>query len=203
MSQDLLNKLMSYSVTSNELTDAMNKQAIIMKYSEFIEFGLFKIFAKTNFLILLVKSPMIDMQHYICVLMNHKNKSIIFYDSYGMNFNELSKLMGIDSTFFNNQLYSLADNLKYKIDINTRQMQKMDDKINTCGRWVLMRAQYNNMSNKEFNNMIIDFCGNTYKPDEIITLMTMSNITEPIKNIYGTLKNENLLSRMRINLLLA
>ena len=108
--------------------------------------------------------------HYIGITIDNRKECINFYDPYGLHIEILSTLAGGEITNF---LFELQTALpRYKLDINMRPMQKMNDKTSTCGRFCTIRVMCKNLSNNQFNDML-DNPIMLKSADDIVTLMTL------------------------------
>ena len=92
-------------------------------------------------IILIEQKP--RMGHWVCL--TRRNDIFIFFDSYGynpfQNLNFISKkmneLLGQEKTDFSGLFKGLKKG-SYKLDYNKKKFQKMDNNINTCGRWCIV-----------------------------------------------------------------
>jgi len=103
--------------------------------------------------------------HWCCLRKN--NNLINFFDSYGDCVDD--ELEIIHSKFKPDLLHLLQ---KYcdkggKVDYNYHKLQKLSDKISTCGRWCGLFMRYNDMSIDEFANFFKRKQRLGYSPDEL------------------------------------
>ena len=131
-----------------------------------------------NYRIILIEQKP-RMGHWVCL--TRRNDIFIFFDSYGynpfQNLNFISKkmneLLGQEKTDFSGLFKGLKKRFIYIIDYNKIKFQKMDNNINTCGRWciVFLSKFIQGYSLKEFQLWMDKEKRRTgYNYDEIITL---------------------------------
>lgn len=110
--------------------------------------------------------------HFCCVWINDKNE-LCFFDPYGMLPDDELEFIPDAFRFEGGQLYPLLTYLLWKspkkVNYNEFKLQKVSNKISTCGRWCLVRLEYPNLSDKKFSEI---FMGNKHTPDRLIYEMT-------------------------------
>lgn len=94
------------------------------------------------------------------VLLIDKKNSIELFDPYGEELvNQYDEYQGTGTSSLKVKPYLeiLLDNLKRigkKIIINGFPFQKEDENINTCGKWCVIRAYFEDLSLNQFHNLI-------------------------------------------------
>jgi len=112
--------------------------------------------------------------HWCCVYEND-NVHIIFFDSYGFipddQLNFISKQLRKELR----QEHRILTKLLYKsnkpVEYNEYKLQEEKEYISTCGRWVIVRLQYKNISIDNFANLFLEN-KDIIKPDVLITILT-------------------------------
>jgi hypothetical protein len=103
------------------------------------------------------------------LLINHPNR-IEYFDPYGK---KIDRMIYSDISYHTfPKLSEILLTSKKKIEYNHYPFQQYKKNINTCGRWIYLRATFRNLTLKEFEK----FLGKPryLSPDEIATLMTIS-----------------------------
>ena len=115
---------------------------------------------KTNLLILL-DPPHTKIGHFVLLILK-SNKQAIFFDPYGNSINKLLKLLNLP-----NYLIKLLQ--YYNVSQNINQYEVVAPKVQTCGRWCLVRSFHAEMSNIQFAQYM-KF--KNIKMDELVVLLT-------------------------------
>jgi len=113
-----------------------------------------------------------DFGHWCCVYENDKGH-IIFFDSYGfvpdkqLSFIpcELKKELNQEHKILTKMLYDSHKPVEY----NQYRLQELTPNVSTCGRWVIIRLLYKNISIDDFAKC---FFNKKLSPDVIVTLLT-------------------------------
>ena len=108
--------------------------------------------------------------HYIAITIDKRREIINFYDPYGLHIEILSSIAGGEITKFIFEVQTALP--RYKLDMNMRAMQKMNNEIATCGRFSVLRVMAKHLSNNEFNNLFDDALI-LKTVDDIVTIMTL------------------------------
>lgn len=101
----------------------------------------------------IVNPPQNPVGHWITLILDRNTSTLIHYDSYGFNVDQETSITGQDKGV----LLNLVRNSGLKLDINKSAHQSNDERanVNTCGRFCAVRAIFFRLSNKEFNDLII------------------------------------------------
>ena len=187
MNSELMRKQLNYSVTSNEILDALNHQCLILRYLELITITTIEeCFLKTNRIIILLEND--KEKHYVSLILNASKKELYYYDSYGISINEANKELGINDNKLSMNIINFINRHGYKFHVNNIEMQGRE--VNTCGRWAIISSYFNKMNNEQFNNFIDSIFSNRYKRDEKIIYLSMCLIPTPLEK-YTDVKNES------------
>lgn len=95
-----------------------------------------------------------NVGHWITLILNRDTNTLIHYDSYGFNVDQETSITGQDKGL----LLNLIRSSQLTHDVNKYQHQSNDERanVNTCGRFCSLRAVFFQLTNKEFNNLIIE-----------------------------------------------
>lgn len=113
--------------------------------------------------------------HWVCLF--KRDDTISFFDSYsGYPDDSLPK---IDKNFrkISNQMEPILSkmmmNSGYKLEYSSTPLQEKNKKINTCGRWCILRILYWFLDEKEFNKLIDSYKNDKLEtPDDVVTYIT-------------------------------
>lgn len=166
---------MNYSLSNHDIYNLLDYKCNIIPYEDIINYkNINELLGKYKKCIILYKSSH-DFGHWTCIYEN-KGK-IYFFDSYGfkpnaqLKFipNQLNKSLNQNHDYLLKMLYDT----KKPIEFNEYPLQKLDTKINTCGRWVVFRLKHPGISVDDFNKLFIN---KKKLPDELITkLVSIKN----------------------------
>lgn len=101
----------------------------------------------------IVNPPKSNVGHWITLILDRDNNTLIHYDSYGFDVDQETSITGQDKGL----LLNLVKKSNLKLDVNKFPHQSNDerDNTNTCGRFCSVRAIFFQLTNKEFNDLII------------------------------------------------
>ena len=158
MNAETLKEIKDYALTNDDIQAILEPDTKIITYPEFCKYSnideAFDALGRCVFLFL-TESP--TMGHWLCMF-KRGNNTIEYFDSYGdppeaqrewISEEQLEEL-GEDEKC----LYSLMKQSGYKIYYNTVKYQKERNDIATCGRWVVARLMYRDLTNLQFYNLI-------------------------------------------------
>ena len=110
--------------------------------------------------------------HYCCVW--EYNNTIFFFDSYGgivdSQLNFLPKDLKQELNSNHNYLIRLMYNSGKNVEFNQYQFQSREPNVTTCGRWVINRLRFPEISIDEYHN-IFKQSSNYISNDELIVLL--------------------------------
>ena len=93
---------------------------------------------KNSFIVIFFETESYSRGHWVAIF--RYNNSFEYYDSYGLTEKEDYSLIPNSTKKDLNEKDYLKDLFKNNLVIeNTKDFQKWDNKINTCGRWVVVR----------------------------------------------------------------
>ncbi len=97
--------------------------------------------------------PQNPVGHWILLILNRDTDTLIHYDSYGFTVDQETSITGQDKGL----LLNLIQNSNLKHDVNRHKHQSNDERanVNTCGRFCSIRSVFFQLSNDQFNSLII------------------------------------------------
>ena len=113
--------------------------------------------------------------HWCCLRRNKiGNKTIInFFDSYGKFIDDqLYKIPIKHIPNLSKLLYKFSIRKNCYVEFNNRHLQKLDDKVATCGRWCGLFMKYKDVSIDDFGDIFLAY-KKIIKPDLLVTLLTV------------------------------
>ena len=141
-------------LSSDDMLRALGYKCNLITYSEIKNYkNINDILGKYNKCILLYETKK-NYGHWTCIYKNHTKNTIFFFDSYGFIIDDQLDFIPKNNKKMLNSNYRYLTNLLYKskcrIEYNQYQLQKMNPSIATCGRWVIARLAYIELSVDEF-----------------------------------------------------
>lgn len=120
-----------------------------------------------------------------CILNRNKERtSYGFLDSYGEMLDDQLKHIDSkyrhdsnqDANYLSKMLYDLVKDDEAKVNYNDVQLQTLNDKIATCGRYVGLFLKHNDLTVEEFANTLSESSSKYGIPiDMLVTMLTISN----------------------------
>lgn len=150
----------NYKCSIGELEDALGNICKVIPYSMLEGYNTIDdLFENKEAVIILIESK--EGNHFITLL--NKKSYVEYFDSYGDGIDYMINKSGLEP-----YLTRLLQTVK--VVSNKKQLQKMDKKMNNCGRWAYIRIILREMNLKEFQNLFSSSMN--LSPDEIVCLMT-------------------------------
>jgi hypothetical protein len=154
---------MDYMVSSEDLKNVLGQDLRIIKFQDLQQYNdIYQLLPKQKDYIVVfftddIKNG-VNVGHWTC-LTRYKN-DFEFFDSYGLKEEDELKFISKEKRQRFNESIDYLHNLlePVKHSNNKYDYQKWDDKINTCGRWVILKLfLFKNgcHTNKEFHNIIM------------------------------------------------
>ena len=100
---------------------------------------------------------------HFCLLFKTKRTGIIFFDPYGLGLQNVTRI-----TKSRRNLQQLLERVDFHN--NKVKYQKLQDSVQTCGRWCVTRWNAGHLKPKEFERLMYD---KRLRGDDIVVLMTM------------------------------
>jgi hypothetical protein len=180
--KEQLRRQIREEITDGDLTRYFGKKDYknIIKYSDLEKYGSIQQLLPKNksWKIILIESTY-NSGHW-CVILRYNN-NIEWFNSYGsFPSKELDFIGHLQNSFLNQNIKHLNILLTkalphFKIIYNKRQLQKLQDGINTCGKWCIWRIimlEHYNLDLQQFIHLV-DCLMKQYKftSDEIVSLI--------------------------------
>lgn len=192
---DELKKEIQKPLSVLEIFDIANKSCNVIPYSDMSQFSnIDELFEENPYYTIQTEYPYdnnsciilyltSDKYGHWCILNRNPERTLYqFLDSYGEMLDD--QLHHIDEKFrdSSNQdknylsklLYDLVSNSKTDVHYNDSQMQMLNDKIATCGRYVGLYLKHNQMKVEDFVNTLVKSSDEYQIPlDLLVTMLTI------------------------------
>ena len=187
----IINKIITEDLSGVNITAITRGNCKIMLYEELLKYNdIIDAIGSTGNLVLLFPTVK-DVQnsgHWVSILYKKELNLLEHFDSYALTWRQergYSSNEYVKEHLLGN-LLNKAMASGVKVECNTVRLQKMANKINTCGRWCATRIRFSYLSNTEFARL---FVNQQQTPDQIITMLTMLSITDDVKYEEEILKD--------------
>jgi len=149
----LLEKSLAKSLSNHEIDAALDGKARILTYNELTRYNTIEQAMGPNKALVLLYETKDNNGHWICIY-ETTDKLIHFFDSYALPPDDELYFVDIDYRKRRNMYFPHLSQLlldaKHKIEYNHHPFQKLSPRINTCGRWCIVRLWFCHLSLKEF-----------------------------------------------------
>lgn len=166
------------SLTDTEMRELTGNEIPIMTYSELVDKGVLNVLLSTPSMacIFLIRQSM-TYGHWVLIWLKTKGKEkgLYFYDSYGNEVDSheykknvstnVLKAVEQDEPYLLKELYDSG----FRIYFNEYPHQEKNDKIATCGKHCIVRAEFLDMDTDDYNDMITK---GDLTPDEKVHILT-------------------------------
>jgi len=147
----------SIDLTENDIKRIIDGKALIITYSELEKYNTINELLELYEAAVILYETKKNFGHWVCIFINN-NGELEFFDSYGLYIDEELKIapdynMRMHNGVLVPHLSALVSKSKYKLVYNKKQLQKVLEHVNTCGRWVAMRLRFRDISLNEFINL--------------------------------------------------
>lgn len=141
----------------------------ILRYNELQNITPHELLSKIPLVILYQKTN--DTGHW--VLLDRTPEGIEFFDPYGFKPDEEFNFLSYKQPHYIAKLLYCLHLTKYKINYNQYQFQQKTLGINTCGRHVLIRHEFNNKTLDEYKSSIDKLANQlNVSPDQLVVQLT-------------------------------
>lgn len=145
----------NYSLSGNDILNALDNKCNLVQYKDVKKFNnINQLLGKYNKCVLYYHTS--ENYGHWTALYKYKN-TIYFFDSYGFIPDDELNFLPFDLRDDLNSNYRYLTKLLYesnkRIEYNEHQFQKREQGINTCGRWVINRLKYPEISIKKYYNL--------------------------------------------------
>lgn len=174
----LLNKLkkeMKRPLSDKDVLKICGNKAKMVTYPELVNFdNIDNVMGEFKACLLLYQSKD-DFGHWCCFY-RYKKKTIVYFDSYGLEPDKELKFIPEHYRKISDQDYPhltwLFYNSPYRIEYNEYPLQKEKNNINTCGRWAGLKLKYRDIPLIEFIDIFKKY--KKYNLDYFITALTIN-----------------------------
>ena len=117
-----------------------------------------------------------EQKGHFCLLTNrYKEGSLYFFDPYGYDIDQEVKLADFQIRNMGGEivphLTHLIEKSNYDLIVSKTQYQEFEERVNTCGRHCVVRLNYINLSDTEYNIFINK--NSHYNPDFWVSVLTV------------------------------
>lgn len=176
---DTIDTLKAKPLSNFEIMNALNHKINMLTYEELLNYdNIDDVLGKYGACVLLVETKD-NNGHWVCMFKTtsddkKKEPIISFFDSYALPIDDQLNFVDSDYRKENNMMYPYLSHLfyhsPYKIEYNEHQFQKLSPKINTCGRWCIMRLLLKHLPLKKFHKLFKK--GKNIDSDVLVTILT-------------------------------
>lgn len=163
---------MNYPLSDRDILKAVKNQTNIILYSELKNIRHINDILKNDSCVILYEQ-MPGSGHWVVLTYNKNNNELEYFNSYGDYPDEFLHLVDENLKKKLNEDYPYLSRLLldsgYKLTYNDKQLQKLDNNIATCGRYVVLRILLKELPLKQFINI---FNNRNYTPDQIAKKLT-------------------------------
>lgn len=154
-------KGVDYSLNNFEITNALGNRSSVYKYKDLRRLKSLDSFMRNKDYLIILYEYEPNYGHWTCILKQKspgKKYTYEFFDPYGSLPD--SMMRNIPKTIRNKRGMEFPDVLRLlnssdrEIHYNNYKLQKFKEGVNTCGRWVIVRAMFSNLNIDQFNKMI-------------------------------------------------
>lgn len=163
-------ELISKALSDSDIRQALNNDVNIVKYSELKNMKNIDELLRNDRAVILFELKKND-GHWCSVVRNKER--IIFTDSYGMFPENEIDYIPVSFKYVSKQdrgyLLKLLYNQNLPVHFSQYRLQKLENGINTCGRYCVIRCIMKELNEDEFAKMLKS---SEYSPDELVSILT-------------------------------
>jgi len=179
---EVLKKGEEIDLSANDIERGTNGKAKVVVYHDLGKYSnIVDLFQRNNTkFIALLYEVRENNGHWICLILRDNSSArggppynLEIFDSYGFGSIDYELRYAVyDKTPYLKQLIGKSRALGQigSVDVSDKKLQRHEDDVNTCGRYVVVRVRFGNMSNEEFEKFILT---QSLHPDEYVTAMTL------------------------------
>ena len=140
-------------LTGQDIFDLTGKQPVI--YSELKNYSTLKqLLGSENFCVILYQTSSKTTGHWVAVMCNEKSNDIVYFDSYGLHFDEEIQYGATYDKPLPRYLTQLIEGDGRPVKINQYDYQKWTKGISTCGRWSSIAVKFlRHITLSQFNQL--------------------------------------------------
>ena len=171
---ELIKSIYKVDLTLNDVQALTRGAAKIIMYDDLtIDDNILKVIGPTNRAILLFPTEAGSVNgHYLCLIYYKDIKTLLHFDSYGLDVQAELKYSTSRHVQRNTlgYLYNKLRGYGYKVLFNTYKYQQMVNGINTCGRHVACRLRFHYLNEIQYAKLMLN---QSNTPDYIVTIITL------------------------------
>ena len=150
----------SIDLSGKDIMDICKNNTEIVPYHELKAYNSIEDLLQAQGSVILLYELRANFGHWVCLYYD-KNKTLNFFDSYGMKPDEELKYASYNLTEGRPYLTLLLEKYKGKFIYNDKRLQVFKNHVNTCGRWVAIRIlTKDKYTMKEFQDLFKTFKNN-------------------------------------------
>jgi len=180
---ELIKQLYKVDLTLDDVQALTRNTANIIMYDDLtIDDNILKVIGPTNRAILLFPTEANSVNgHYLCLIYYKDIKTLLHFDSYGLDVTEELRYSTSRHVKRNalGYLYNKLRAYGIKVIFNTYRFQQMQNGMNTCGRHVACRLRFYYLSNIEYAKLLLH---QSNSPDYIVTIITLLKLDKNDSN---------------------
>jgi len=171
---ELIKQLYKVDLTLDDVQALTRNKANIIMYDDLtIDDNILKVIGPTNRAILLFPTEAGSVNgHYLCLIYYKDIKTLLHFDSYGLDVTEELRYSTSRHVKRNalGYLYNKLRGYGIKVIFNTYKYQQMVNGMNTCGRHVATRLRFHYLNNNEYARLMLH---QSNSPDYLVTIITL------------------------------
>ena len=187
---ELIKQLYKIDLNLDEVRALTRNKANIIMYDDLtIDDNILKVIGPTNRAILLFPTEANSVNgHYLCLIYYKDIKTLLHFDSYGLDVTEELRYSTSRHVKRNTlgYLYNKLRAYGIKVIFNTYRFQQMQNGMNTCGRHVACRLRFYYLSNIEYAKLLLH---QSNSPDYIVTIITLLKLDKDNSNEEQIIKS--------------
>lgn len=163
-----INRLMRKPLSNYDILDALNNKCNLVLYSDIQKYNSIDSLLGKYGICVVLYNDKAEVGHWILLLHNRSTDYVELFDSYADNYSVKEEFKKRHNDLFE-KIYKGGYNLLY----NDSNLQKLSDNVNTCGRWVIVRALERNKHIDTFVKDIKESAKDQkISPDQYVTYLT-------------------------------
>ncbi len=187
---ELIKQLYKVDLTLDDVQALTRGKANIIMYDDLtIDDNILKVIGPTNRAILLFPTEAGSVNgHYLCLIYYKDIKTLLHFDSYGLDVQAELKYSTSRHVQRNTlgYLYNKLRGYGYKVIFNTYRFQQMVNNVNTCGRHISLRLRFHYLNNNEYAKLMLN---QSNSPDYIVTIITLLKLDKNDSNEEQIIKS--------------
>ncbi len=187
---ELIKQLYKVDLTLDDVQALTRDKANIIMYDDLtIDDNILKVIGPTNRAILLFPTESGSVNgHYLCLIYYKDIKTLLHFDSYGLDVQAELKYSSSRHVKRNalGYLYNKLRAYGIKVIFNTYKYQQMVNGINTCGRHISLRLRFHYLNNNEYAKLMLN---QSNSPDYIVTIITLLKLDKDNSNEEQIIKS--------------